>query len=84
MFDAQTYALLYCKYDSASGNRRYDLLSSSSIAQLDIEIARTAVTDKPLSEVLQIIYYGSPNAQKMSDSSNRNQYVSSIIRRLNP
>lgn len=57
--DIQTYALLYCQYDGKSGSRRYDLLAYDTIAELDIAVAKIAISKEPLPQVVKIIYFGS-------------------------
>ena len=81
--DIETYALLYCQYDSKSGSRRYDLLPYDTIVELDIAVAKTAVDKEPLSEVVKIIYFGSPNAQQLGNGRKRQQYALSIVGRIN-
>ncbi|MBW4533196.1 MAG: hypothetical protein KME09_04600 [Pleurocapsa minor HA4230-MV1] len=79
--NAQIYALLYCQYDSASGSRRYDLLSPKIIKELDLAVAKAAQSS-PKAEITKIIYFGSPHAQRLTNPSQRHEYASSIVRRL--
>ena len=78
----QKYALLYCQYDSENGFRRYDLLDTSIIAQLDLTVAQEAILHQSITQTKNIIYFGSPNAQKINNPEQRQHYVSSIIKRL--
>lgn len=78
----QTYALLYCRYDSENGFRRYDLFDTSTIAQLDLAVAQKAILRESVTQTKNIIYFGSPNAQKINNPEQRHLYVSSIIKRL--
>ena len=80
--DIQTYALLYCQYDGKSGSRRYDLLAYDTIAELDIAVAKIAISKEPLPQVVKIIYFGSPNAQQSGNDREREQYALSIVERL--
>lgn len=79
----QSYALLYCQYDSAFGSRRYDLLTEETIAQLDSAVAKIAEKTEPASEITKIIYFGSPNAQQLTNHNERYQYALSIVEQLN-
>jgi hypothetical protein len=77
---ATSYALLYCKYDCASGSHRYDLLPNKAITQLDLAVAQQATQAEPLTEVTKIIYFGSPNAQQITSQIERQQYALSIVK----
>lgn len=80
--DTETYALLYCQYDSASGSRRYDLLSCQAITQLDIAVAHQAAKVELLTEITKIIYFGSPHAQQITNQIKRQQYAKSIVQQF--
>ena len=70
-FDAQHYASLYCKYDSESGNRNWkELLIENVVETIDLLIARNALKAQEKEvEVQQIIYYGSPLAQQLTEEN---------------
>ncbi len=78
----QKYALLYCRYDSENGFRRYDLFDTSTIAQLDLAVAQKVILRESITQTTNIIYFGSPNAQKINNPEQRQHYVSSIIEHL--
>ena len=78
----QEYALLYCKYDSENGFRRYDLLDTPTIAQLDLAVPQKAILHESITQTTNIIYFGSPNAQKINHPEQRQHYVSTIIKCL--
>lgn len=70
-FDFQYYASLYCKYDSESGNRNWkQLLEQNEVETIDLLIARNALKAQEKEvEVHQIIYYGSPLAQQLTEEN---------------
>ena len=70
-FDAQHYASLYCKYDSESGNRNWkSLLEQNAVETIDLLIAKNALKAQEKEvEVHQIIYYGSPLAQQLTEEN---------------
>lgn len=81
-FDAQHYASLYCKYDPESGNRNWkQLLGENAVETIDWLIARNALKAQEKEvEVHQIIYYGSPLAQQLTEE-NRLSYSFKIVAR---
>ena len=64
-------ASLYCKYDPESGNRNWkQLLGENAVETIDLLIARNALKAQEKEvEVHQIIYYGSPLAQQLTEEN---------------
>ncbi len=69
-FDAQHYCSLYCKYDP-DGNRNWtELLQQNAVETIDLLIAKNALkAQEEEVEVHQIIYYGSPLAQQLTEEN---------------
>lgn len=74
--DAQTYAVLYCRYDSQSGHRNWKkLLQNYQVESIDLEVARKAAKSGETStEIQKIIYFGSPQSQLFKDVDERLDY----------
>ena len=75
-----TYIYAYCRYDREKGDRLWNLLSQKQIKAIDEDIARTAFrTTDSAEEAERTIYFGSPNAQAITDHKQRCDYVSLVL-----
>lgn len=85
-FDTSTeYALKYCRYDDASGNRQWHQMSQEQVKKIDEDIARKVHREtNSVNEIALTIFYGSPAAQACTDELQRRNYVASVLLAVAP
>ncbi len=75
----EDYVFLYCQFDEFSGIRNYqELINTPTIREIDIENAIKALAEEDGSEVKNMIYYASSQAQQLEEAE-RNIYAAEIL-----